>query len=53
MGQQHVGKGGNWEAVYQRMRPQDLDDRGKARLPETQWRVGDLNSPDTTAEVRP
>ena len=32
--------------------PQDLDDMGKARLLEVQWRVGDYSSLDTTVEVK-
>jgi len=31
----------------------DLDDMGKATLPEVQWRVGDRASLDTTAEIEP
>ena len=33
-GPQHVGKGMDWETVYQSMPSQDLDDMGKAELLE-------------------
>jgi hypothetical protein len=35
------------------MSPQDLDDMGKAKLLQVQWRVGDYSSLDTTVEVKP
>ena len=38
---------------FTRVEPQVLDDMGKARLLEVQWRVGDGASLDTTAEVEP
>jgi hypothetical protein len=52
-GPQHVGKGMDWETVYQSMPFRDLDVMGNAELLEVQWSVGGWYSLDTMVVVKP